>query len=249
VIPDELGSLDSMVDTMEFLDAHRIPFRLDPVLEPLGLGLVASLDRYLEARRRWPNAEMLMGVGNLTELSDVDSAGVNFILMGICQELGIRSVLTTQVINWARSSIAECDVARRIARYACTRRMPAKHISHQLVVLRDARLLEFGEAAIVDMAAKIKDANYRIFVSEHKIHLLGSGEHFTSTDVFELFDQLVSTEPGNLDPSHSFYLGYELCKASISLQLGKNYIQDESLDWGHLTVPEQSRHRLSRRKH
>ena len=61
---------------------------------------------------------MMMGVGNLTELTDVDSAGVNTILIGFCQELGIRSVLTTAVINWARSSVREIDLARRLAHHA-----------------------------------------------------------------------------------------------------------------------------------
>ncbi|HBB75748.1 MAG TPA: dihydropteroate synthase, partial [Planctomycetaceae bacterium] len=48
--------------------------RLDPVLEPIGFGFAASLGRYLEVRRRHPAAEMMMGIGNLTELTDVDSA-------------------------------------------------------------------------------------------------------------------------------------------------------------------------------
>jgi hypothetical protein len=46
-----------------------------------------------------------------------------------------------------------------------------------------------------------------------------------------------------IDASHAFYLGHELCKASIALLLGKQYNQDESLDWGYLTVPENF-HRL-----
>jgi hypothetical protein len=46
------------------------------------------------------------------------------------------------------------------------------------------------------------------------------------------------------DPSHAFYLGYELAKATTALTLGKQYTQDEALDWGFLTRPEQSlRHR------
>ncbi len=54
---------------------------------------------------------MMMGIGNLTEMTDVDSAALNVLLLGICQELGIGSVLTTEVINWARSSVRECDLA------------------------------------------------------------------------------------------------------------------------------------------
>ena len=80
-----------------------MPLRIDPILEPIGFGFAASLGRYLEVRRRYPDAEMMMGIGNLTELTDADSAPINVLLLGFCQELGIRSVLTTQVINWARS--------------------------------------------------------------------------------------------------------------------------------------------------
>ena len=49
--------------------------------------------------------------------------------------------------------------------------------------------------------------------------------------------------PTNVDPSHAFYLGYELAKAAIALLLGKEYRQDESLTWGYLTQAEES-HRL-----
>ncbi|MEM9412441.1 MAG: hypothetical protein AAGA30_15110, partial [Planctomycetota bacterium] len=59
--------------------------------------------------------------------------------------------------------------------------------------------------------------------------------------------QLMQTNPRNVDPSHAFYLGYELCKAMTAMQLGKNYVQDEALDWGHLTVPETNRHRLTKK--
>ena len=82
---------------------------------------------------------MMMGIGNLTELTDVDSAGINALLMGFCQELGIESVLTTQVINWARSSVRECDVARRLAFHSVTNHVLPKHVDDRLVLLRDPR--------------------------------------------------------------------------------------------------------------
>ena len=76
-----------------------------------------------------------MGTGNLTELTDVDSAGVNTILIGFCQELSIRSVLTTAVINWARSSVREIDLARRLVHHAVANRSLPKHVEPRLVVL------------------------------------------------------------------------------------------------------------------
>ena len=83
---------------------------------------------------------MMMGIGNITELTEVDSAGVNMVLAAVCEELGIQSVLTTQVINWCRSSVAEFDAARRLIHHAVAARTIPKHLSSALVMLRDARL-------------------------------------------------------------------------------------------------------------
>lgn len=247
VIPDEISNIDSMHDTIELLASKNVPLRIDPILEPIGLGFANSLNRYHQSRSRWPDAEMMMGIGNITELTDVDSAGINFVLLGICEELNIRSVLTTQVINWARSSVKECDIARRLVHFATQQGIPPKNLSVELVCMRDARLLNYSDEQLEQLAANIKDHNYRLFHSQNKLHLLGSGKKFSDTDPFNLFDQLSATQPKNLDASHSFYLGYELCKAMIAMQLGKNYVQDEALDWGHLTVDESNRHRLSKR--
>src|SRR5262249_17802225 len=80
--PDVPATLEGLDRTVETLHAAGVPFRIDPILEPIGFGFAASLGRYLEVRRRYPQAEMMMGVGNLTELTDVDSAGVNVMLLG-----------------------------------------------------------------------------------------------------------------------------------------------------------------------
>jgi hypothetical protein len=58
------------------------------------------------------------------------------------------------------------------------------------------------------------------------------------TDPFELFRQMLEREP--IGASHAFYLGYEIAKAMTALTLGKNYVQDQALRWGFLTVPEES---------
>jgi hypothetical protein len=251
-IPDSPGTFDGLDATIEHLSQAGVPTRIDPILEPIGYGFAASLGRYLEVRRRWSDAAMLMGIGNLTELTDADSAAINVVLLGFCQELGIRSVLTTQVINWARSSVRECDLARRLAYHAVSRRTLPKHVEPRLVMLRDARVLRHGGEALDRMAASIKDNNYRLFAEDGLIHLLSSHIHLCDADPFVLFDKLRASgpdggEPKNLDAGHAFYLGYEMAKAATALALGKDYRQDESLDWGFLTVSETS-HRLKRAK-
>ena len=247
VVPDDFATLGGLDETVEKLAVAGVPLRIDPILEPIGFGFAASLQRYYDVRQQYPDAEMMMGIGNLTELTDVDSAGVNVVLLSICQELGIRSVLTTEVINWASSSVKECDIARRLAYYAVRNRRLPKHIERGLLTLRDAKLTSRGSDVLQQLSAEIKDNNYRLFAEDGKLHMISAGLHLSDADPFHLFDQLLAANPGNVDPSHAFYLGFELSKAATALTLGKNYEQDESLDWGHLTVQEKW-HRLQRKR-
>jgi dihydropteroate synthase-like protein len=240
VVPDDPTSLGGLEESIEFLATAGVPLRIDAILSPNGFGFADSLGRYLEVRRRWPDAEMMMGIGNLTELTDADSAAINVLLLGFCQEQGIRSVLTTQVINWARSSVRECDVARRLVYHALAHHTLPKRVDPRLVMLRDPKLLRYGPEALEQLATSVKDHNYRIFAEDGALHLISAGIHFTGTDPFEILQQLAATEPAKLDASHAFYLGYEMAKAVTALTLGKNYRQDESLDWGFLTRPEVS---------
>ncbi len=244
-VPDTPSDSSSLDETIDYLQQANVPFRIDPVLEPIGFGFSQSLSRYLDVRRRYPKADMMMGIGNLTELTDVDSAGVNVVLLGFCEELGISSVLTTQVINWARTSVQECDLARRLVHYAVSQQALPKHIEPRLVTLRDERVLPENRDDLDRLAAQLKDNNYRIFVCDSEVHLVSAGLHLFDANPFRLFQQLLDTRPTNLDPSHAFYLGYEMCKAATAATLSKQYRQDESLDWGYLTRVEKH-HRLSR---
>jgi dihydropteroate synthase-like protein len=244
-VPDQPANLQGLEDTLGHLGADGVPFRIDPVLEPIGFGFAASLGRYLEVRRRWPAADMLMGVGNLTELTDVDSAGVNVVLAGFCQEVGIRSVLTTEVINWARSSVRELDLARRLVAYAVKHKVLPKKLEPNLVMLRDPKLREHGQQALDELARKITDPNFRIFAERGELHVMSRDLHLRGTEPFALFAQMLRRT--DIDPAHAFYLGYEMAKAATALTLSKNYVQDRALRWGLLTQEEASGHSGSRR--
>jgi dihydropteroate synthase-like protein len=242
-VPDTPGTLDGLDDTVALLEASGTRYRIDPVLEPIGFGFARSLGRYLEVRRRYPQAEMLMGVGNLTELTDVDSAGVNVMLLGFCQEAGIRSVLTTQVINWCRSCVRELDLARRLVHYACTKHTLPKHLEPNLLLLRDPKLSEYGEQTLRELAARLTDPNFRIYAEHGLVHVLNRDMFLQGTDPFDLFEEMHKRGP--VDPAHAFYLGYEMAKAVTALTLGKNYVQDEALRWGFLTEDEK-KHRSTK---
>src|SRR6185436_11004028 len=88
VIPDLGGTIDTLEPSLERLTAWGVPYLIDPIVEPIGFRFMASLERYAEVRRRYPDARQLMGVGNITELTSADSTGVNAVLLAICQEVG-----------------------------------------------------------------------------------------------------------------------------------------------------------------
>jgi dihydropteroate synthase-like protein len=237
-VPDVPATLEGLDRTVEMLHAAGVPFRIDPILEPVGFGFAASLGRFLEVRRRYPDAELMMGVGNLTELTAVDSAGVNVLLLGFCQEVGVRSVLTTEVINWCRTCVRELDLARRLVYYACTRHVLPKHLDDDLVMLRDPKVRVHGQAELRELASRVRDRNVRLFAEGGRIHALSGKMYLEGADPFVLFDEICRHD--TFDPAHAFYLGYEMAKAVTALALGKHYAQDQALRWGFMTVPETS---------
>jgi hypothetical protein len=64
------------------------------------------------------------------------------------------------------------------------------------------------------------------------------GQHLADKDPYELFEKMLSASDKPIDASHAFYLGYEMSKAVTALTLGKQYRQDQALDWGFLTRQE-----------
>jgi dihydropteroate synthase-like protein len=238
-IPDTPHDTTSLDRTVAALQERGVRFRVDPILEPIGFGFAASLSRYFDVRRRWPDVEMMMGIGNVTELSEADTVGMNLLLAGLCQELGIRSVLTTEVINWAKTAVREFDLARRLAHYSLTNGVLPKHLDPQLVMLRDPKLNEMGAEELQLLAAQLRDPNFRIFVERGEIHVMNRDGYWRGSDPYVLFEGMIDgAKP--MDPTHAFYLGYELSKAVTALTLGKQYTQDEALQWGFLTIPETS---------
>ena len=230
-IPDSPADTESLDRIIEQLDEKGTKFRIDPIIEPIGMGFTASLQRYMDARRKYPDIAMMMGIGNVTELTEVDSAGVNMLLAAMCEELGIQSVLTTQVINWCRTAVAEFDAARRLVHHAITNQVIPKHIDASLTMLRDARLKPQSDEALQALADAITDNNFRIFAEESGLHLINKAGHWSGDRPFDVFAEAIKANP-DIDAGHAFYLGYEMARAELCRMLGKQYSQDEELKFG-----------------
>ncbi|MBL8541535.1 MAG: dihydropteroate synthase, partial [Betaproteobacteria bacterium] len=87
LIPAQPGHLDSLARAIERMRAMGRAFFADPVLDPIHFGFTESILRYAELRRRFPDVPIMMGIGNLTELTEADTTGVNALLFGIASEL------------------------------------------------------------------------------------------------------------------------------------------------------------------
>lgn len=232
LIPARHGDLDGLVGACARLAAAGRPFLADPILDPIHFGFTQSIVRYHELRRRLPEAEILMGVGNLTELTDADTSGITMVLMGMVSELRIRNILVVQVSPHCRRAVAEAELARRILHAAQADASLPQGYDPGLLCLRDRRPFPNSAEEIAAQAAQVRDANFRIEVAEDGVHVYNRAGHHVARDPFDLYPQLdVAT-----DGAHAFYLGVELARAQIAHQLGKRYAQDNELRWG-VAVP------------
>ena len=236
VIPDVGLGLDTLDRNIETLDRWEVGYLVDPVIEPIGFGFMASLERYADVHRRYPGAGQLMGVGNITELTAADSTGVNAVLMAVAEELGVRAVLTTEVIPWARGAVRELDIARRLMHHAVSQGRTPKGVDDRLVTVKDPVVLAYTEEELRELHAAVTDPNFRIFADREAITVFNNDIFVRGTDIQEIFHRL-----GVDEATHAFYLGKELMKAKLALQLGKTYRQEGALSWGYLTPPDEPR--------
>jgi len=228
LLPRPHGDLDSLVRAIDKCVEKGIPHIADPVLDPINFGFMSSLERYAELRRRRPDVEILMGTGNLTELTDADSQGVTAMLLGICTELQIRNVLIVQVSPHTRRTVEEHDAARRLMYRANADGNLPKGYDAGLLSLHELRPFPDTPEQIAVNAEGVRDANYRIAAGTDGLHVYNRDGHHVAADPFALFDKLGVEQDG----AHAFYLGYELAKAEIARALGKRYAQDTPLGWG-----------------
>jgi dihydropteroate synthase-like protein len=228
LVPATHGDLSSLLRAAEAADKRGLRSILDPILDPIHFGFMSSMQRYAQLRRELPQAEMLMGTGNLTELTDADSGGITAALLGICSELHIRNVLVVQVSPHTHRTIQEHDAARRMMFAAREDGSLPKDYGGALLQLHDRAPFPNTVQEIAELAAQVKDANFRIETAEDGIHVYNRDGHYVAQDAFSLFPKLGISR----DAPHAFYLGAELMKAEIAWRLGKRYAQDEPLDWG-----------------
>jgi dihydropteroate synthase-like protein len=222
------GDEASLHEAVRQMQRRGRAFLADSILDPIPFGLAASIARYHRLRERFPDAPIMIGIGNLTELTEADTTGINAVLLGIAAELEAAAVLTTQVSLHARRAVREADWARRIMHAAARGKVLPKGLSDALMTAHDKHPFPDTPEDIDEIAAQVRDPSFRVQVSPQGLHVYNRDGMRRGQGAFELWPQLKLED----DASHAFYMGVQLARAEIAWQLGKRYVQDQPLDWG-----------------
>ena len=227
LIPKD-GDISSLHECIDKCISDKRVFIADPILDPINYGFTQSIVRYSELREKYPDIHIMMGTGNVTELTHADTTGMTMILMGIISELKINHILTTEVSKHCRTVVRENDLARRIILAARLGNTTPKHIDSGLLTTHEEDPIRYSSKEIKELFEQVKDSSYRIMNTDDGVNLFNKKGLQVAIDPFDFFEKI---DVGD-DTGHAFYLGVELARAQIAHQLGKTYEQDEELKWG-----------------
>ncbi|MCP8311034.1 MAG: dihydropteroate synthase-like protein [Candidatus Methylarchaceae archaeon HK01M] len=220
---------------------------LSPVISP---GVVNSIVAFYEFEKRNPNIPLLMGVGNVTELMDADTIGVNALLTGIASELGVGILLTTEVSYKARGSVRELSLASPLMFLAKRRSSVPKDLGLDVLFMKEKKLKEESYDKRVEEKVKVIRSKsdlvrkmdprgcFKILLDRDEKEIVT--QYYPNYDLDrcslivkgknaeEIYQTITDLELVSLF-DHAAYLGSELQKAQIALNTGKNYLQDTTL--------------------
>lgn len=222
----------------------------DPVLEPVFQpGLMNSLAAYRLFREKDESTPMLFGLGNVTELIDIDSIGVNGLLTALAYEVGANILFTPEYSVKGKGSVVEISTASKMMFLAQSNDSVPKDLGIDLLILKEKRWLEQPKVKINKIETLIVDGLIDVEYVPDKVgwfkiqidrenKLIEAvfyhyGESIPAVNVVgknatEIYQTIIRRKMiGSL--GHAAYLGRELEKAEIALKLGRSYVQEESL--------------------
>ncbi len=215
----------------------------DPVLDPIGYGLGESLHRYCLFRLLDRRTPLFFGAGNVTELIDADSTGVNALLAAIASEIGADILFTPEYSDKTRGSVKELRVASEMMMLAKARSSAPKDLGLDLLIMKEkrskpVRRLSGNEGLIeaessrrwhLDPRGSFRIAlveldGRRVICAEHQ----PSGRRITGINAKEVMDTILRLNMVSL-VEHAAYLSRELTKAELALRLCRSYEQDRAV--------------------
>ncbi len=220
----------------------------DLVVEPLiRPGLMEALKAYHLFHAEEPGTPILFGIGNVTELIDADSTGVNAAVTALAAEVGANMLHVPEYSVKNRGSVREAVEASRMMFLAERRGTLPKDLGVDLLVLKEKRWAEEPYRGHPDTET-LQGAPETGFSPDGK----GWFKIAVDRDLQEI--AAIHYPPGEEEPDvvvrgrdsraiyqtiireglvskldHAAYLGKELEKAHIAIVLGRSYVQDRPL--------------------
>lgn len=231
------------VKSLEKLDklCENIQTIADPLLDPINsFSLTDSIIACSLYRQRNPTKPLFFGVGNVSELLDADSNGVNAVLSGIGMEIGANILFTPEASLKTKNSIKELKTASNMMFIANIRKTIPKNLGINLIELKDEYdkddiqidTRDLPEIKAVADGKFIPDTkgSFKIIVKDNLINAVLYQNYektavITATTARAIYEEILRR---NLISrmEHAAYLGMELEKAEIALKLNKKYVQD-----------------------
>ena len=200
----------------------------DPLLTPAGSGLIASLSHFTDS-----GYPLFFGAGNVAELIDADSPGVNALLAGMAMEVKASVIFTSEHSDKTRGSIREMRRATEMMVLAAERPYP-KDLGIDLLILKEKRRrreppLEYCEEVRAETMPKEITydpcGNFRIGIEGEEIVAVIGGKAYHGCSWAGVFRAIQEHgEVSLLD--HAAYLGAELFKAELAIRFGRSFEQD-----------------------
>ncbi|MGA2160692.1 MAG: dihydropteroate synthase-like protein [Methanoregula sp.] len=200
----------------------------DPLLQPVGSGLVTSLRQFKDS-----GCPLFFGAGNVIELLDADSIGTNALLAGMAMETGAAVIFSSEHSDKTRGSIREMRRATEMMVLARDRPYP-KDLGVDLLVLKEKRRRREPplEYKTVIPAGRMPNeitydpkGNFRIGIEGDQIVAVINGKAMKGSRWQDVLYTLIDGGHVSL-LDHAGYLGRELYKAELAIRYGRSFEQD-----------------------
>ena len=228
VVPGEAG-LEANMKAAQDIGVVCIA---DPVLHPIGSGLLSSLVQIHHVHTNHPEWPLFFGAGNVIELIDADSIGIVATLAGMAHEAGAGIIFVSEHSDKTKGVIAEMSRATEMMALLGVRPYP-KDLGLDLFVVKEKRArreppLRYDEVReLVPEANLIYDpkGNFRIGIADGSIWVEREGVAISGVHSDALFRTIEAYGwVSRLD--HAAYLGKELYKAELALRFKRSFEQD-----------------------
>lgn len=200
----------------------------DPLLQPAGSGLVRSLAGFHDISR-----PVFFGAGNVTELIDADSPGVNALLAAMAHELHAAVIFCSEHSDKTRGAVSEMRRATEMM-HLCGERPYPKDLGIDLLCIKEKRRrreppLEYHTLIQAELMPDTLEydprGNFRIGIEDEWIVAVRNGTAIRGRRWQDVLNTIIKSDGVSL-LDHAGYLGRELYKAELAIRFGRSFEQD-----------------------